>query len=635
MVEIHVACSELVNMDTFSLSDPMVVLELKEGDRWVEFGRTEMVKDSLNPRFVRSFKVEFRFEEVQYLRFKCYDVDDLDKSLDRQDFIGEMICALSQVVTAPGQRMVRDLALPSAPHRRRGLIAVSAEEVQELNMIATIKMRGDRLDKKDLFGKSDPFIIISRVSEEGAFTPVAKTEVVRKNLSPQWKQFDISLQQLCNGDIHRPLKFEVFDWNRSGKHEFIGEFKTSVHALDDNGLSKRHVLINAKLKAKKKSYVNSGAIIFDVYHTTKVYSFLDYIRGGCEVNLITAIDFTASNGNPQYPNSLHFNGSRTTPNEYAAAIQAVGEVLTPYDDDQLFPVFGFGAKVPPNNRVSHCFPLNGNEDDPEVHGLNGILDVYRQSLSRVTLYGPTIFAQVLRKAFQMAGPHCTQDNQVYQIFLLLTDGVLDDLEASIDAIVKDNDMPISIIIVGVGKADFTKMDILDADDTPMKSSWGELARRDIVQFVPFSDFKGKSSSELAKAVLEEVPGQLLSYFKSRKIKPNPPRPDAPVGAPPQQPPVFQPPQQQQNNQRQDNIYTASYSAGPAGMYGNYLDVASQFRAPPAYGNGSVSSLPPQSYVPGQTPPQREGSSASSPYSAAPPPAYFVPPPAQYNSNSNN
>jgi hypothetical protein len=44
--------------------------------------------------------------------------------------------------------------------------------------------------------------------------------------------------------------------------------------------------------------------------------------------------------------------------------------------------------------------------------------------------------------------------------MLLTDGVLDDLEAAIDQIVKNNDMPLSIIIVGVGKADFEKMDIL-------------------------------------------------------------------------------------------------------------------------------------------------------------------------------
>jgi len=46
----------------------------------------------------------------------------------------------------------------------------------------------------------------------------------------------------------------------------------------------------------------------------------------------------------------------------------------------------------------------------------------------------------------------------------------------------------SIIIVGVGPADFKAMDILDADGGLLKSPDGQVARRDIVQFIPFRDF---------------------------------------------------------------------------------------------------------------------------------------------------
>jgi hypothetical protein len=47
-----------------------VVLFLKQGDQWSEVGRTEMIKDTLNPQFVRSFKVPFHFEEV--FLFVCF-----------------------------------------------------------------------------------------------------------------------------------------------------------------------------------------------------------------------------------------------------------------------------------------------------------------------------------------------------------------------------------------------------------------------------------------------------------------------------------------------------------------------------------------------------------------------------------
>jgi len=55
-------------------------------------------------------------------------------------------------------------------------------------------------------------------------------------------------------------------------------------------------------------------------------------------------------------------------NPYVVAIKSVASVLASYDSDQKFPVFGFGAKVPPGG-ISHCFPLNGNPDHPEVEGI--------------------------------------------------------------------------------------------------------------------------------------------------------------------------------------------------------------------------------------------------------------------------
>lgn len=48
-----------------------------------------------------------------------------------------------------------------------------------------------------------------------------------------------------------------------------------------------------------------------------------------------------------------------------------------YDHDKMFPCYGFGAGLPPNNVTSHCFPLNGNAHNPEVAGVQGILQAYR------------------------------------------------------------------------------------------------------------------------------------------------------------------------------------------------------------------------------------------------------------------
>jgi hypothetical protein len=57
----------------------------------------------------------------------------------------------------------------------------------------------------------------------------------------------------------------------------------------------------------------------------------------------------------------------------------------------------------------------------------------------------------------------------YHILLLLTDGVINDLEKTIDQIVRGSSLPLSIIIVGVGNEDFTNMNVLDADEEPLYS----------------------------------------------------------------------------------------------------------------------------------------------------------------------
>lgn len=44
-------------------------------------------------------------------------------------------------------------------------------------------------------------------------------------------------------------------------------------------------------------------------------------------------------------------------NAYAMALKAVGEIIQDYDSDKFFPAYGFGAKLPPDGKISYVFPL--------------------------------------------------------------------------------------------------------------------------------------------------------------------------------------------------------------------------------------------------------------------------------------
>lgn len=155
-----------------------------------------------------------------------------------------------------------------------------------------------------------------------------------------------------------------------------------------------------------------------------------------------------------------------------------------------------------------------------------------------------MFAPILRAAIARASAPINQGAQQYQLLLIICDGkiclgiacilvlmvvvlhvcpgVINDMSATIDALVEASVLPLSVVIIGVGDADFADMDRLDGDDGVLKNSRGEAAARDIVQFVPFSKYGVGRHSELAKEVLAEIPAQFLSYMQSKNIVPNPP-----------------------------------------------------------------------------------------------------------------
>nr|XP_034317442.1 copine-8 isoform X1 [Crassostrea gigas] len=520
-VEISVQCRNLADLDVLSKSDPMCVMFMKDikTNTYYELGRTETLDNQLNPDFATKFTVTYYFEELQSTKFEIYDVDSASRNLKDHDFMGSLECTLGELVGAPGGKLEKPLR---GPRRSNGTILLRAEELNKCKEEITLHFRASHLDKKDFFGKSDPYLQISRVNEDGSYTVVHRTEVVMKTLNPTWRPFMITARSLCNGDYDRSIKFECFDWDSDGGHDFIGEFTTNLRELSRGPCSSNiYHVINPKKQAKKKKYKDSGEVTLLSFKSEQVCSFLDYIQSGStEMNFTVAIDFTASNGNPTSPSSLHYLNPYGTPNQYAAAIQAVGNIIQDYDSDKLFPALGFGARMS-DGSVHHEFALNFNPSNPFCSGVDGVLQAYYNSLKNVQLYGPTNFSPVINHVARFAT--AIQDGSQYFVLLIITDGIITDMQQTQQAIVNASRLPMSIIIVGVGDADFTAMDILDGDDVRLSYN-GVHAVRDIVQFVPYNDFLSRgdmalSQAALAKEVLAEIPDQFLSYMKQHNIKP--------------------------------------------------------------------------------------------------------------------
>ncbi|XP_039194015.1 copine-6 [Crotalus tigris] len=529
-VELRVSCWGLPDREAKIKPDPRLMIQLLSDGQWNEVGQSEVLRGSRNPVFAHIFALDYFFEEMQNLRFQVFDVEeqsDSEESLEVGMLIGLTECSLGQIVSQT--KVTKELALLNGEILENSTITIEAEEVSRTNEFVQLEFCGQELDDKDFFSKSDPFLEIYKMGSGESDNLVWRTEVVKNNLNPRWQPFRISLQSLCSCDPDRPIRCLVYDHDSSGKHDYIGEFNTSFQEMlkASSGDEVKWECINHKYQEKKKNYKNSGYIVLTQCKMEKVHTFLDYIMGGLQISFTVAIDFTASNGDPRSEHSLHFISPRE-PNEYLKTLSSVGEICQDYDSDKRFPAFGFGARIPPDFEVSHDFAINFDPKNPECEKILGVIEAYKRCLPQIELYGPTNVAPIISK---VAGPAAEEEKSgrptKYRVLLILTDGVVSDMPEACDAVVRASRLPLSIIIVGIGNADFSDMRELNGDRGMLETEEGR-AVRDIVQFVPVREFKKAPPNALAKTVLAEVPRQVVEYYGSKGIPPGTQKPSSPL-----------------------------------------------------------------------------------------------------------
>lgn len=518
-IDLFLSANDLKQMQTFSQSDPFAVVFIKNGPDtdFIRIGTTPVIKDNVNPSWSTPIQTDYLFEVDQDVLIKVYQWDGKESldNLAKHQLIGQTQFLLSSVIRSPAQKLSLDIT--DEKHKTTGKFHIHSEQIVNSRDLFCVTFSGVKLANKDgFFGTSDPFLVISRMSEDGNYTVVFKSNKIDNTLNPKWREVKIPMTQLCNNDLYRPLKIEIMDWDSNGKHDSMGIVETTANGLLQANGSPIPVIEEEK-KKKKKSYTNSGHLIASHVTVEHHPTFTQYLAGGLDLSMIVAIDFTGSNGEPSVPASLHYidTASSTLMNPYQRTIQSVGTILEHYDKDKKYPVYGFGARVrTPNgdlSAVQHCFPVYGG--GYEVEGVNGILQAYKDCVTNVTFSGPTLFNPLIDAAKNIAvSKQCSQTNQVYTILLIITDGVINDMSSTKQAIAQASELPLSIIIVGVGNADFKGMEELDGDKHKIENS-----KRDIVQFVQFKD---QHSAVLAQQVLGEIPTQVLEYLESNQIKPN-------------------------------------------------------------------------------------------------------------------
>lgn len=198
---------------------------------------------------------------------------------------------------------------------KAGKIVLSAEEVQ-VNANAEMVLFNPigKMPAED--GKLCFFILYRNIAL-GKYQPIYKSEIKRPESGAfRWNQVQMPTSELCKDEIEREIKIEFFRSNPNGKHKNIGAITLNLAQLKEN---------QSEYEIDKKR----GQFTMANLKVERQHSFLEYVFGGCEIDLSIAIDFTLSNGDPNRPGSLHTRNVKQ--NQYLQAIRSVGDILQFYN----------------------------------------------------------------------------------------------------------------------------------------------------------------------------------------------------------------------------------------------------------------------------------------------------------------
>jgi hypothetical protein len=280
---------------------------------------------------------------------------------------------MAEIMGAQSQSISKDLVHEGAKPGSRGKLIVRAESLAESNIWAQFRIQcqnmpniapgclcfsGDLLPIRYEWHRSSSVNanVYSKVFESEVVGPMSR--------HPRFLEQKRSTVALANADPNTSIRIIFF-----AIQERLGYCQTTINELE-RGTPLQFVAAHGQTNAQ---------VSMELFKTYAKPGFVDYLRGGWQISLTTAIDYTASNKK----DNLH--GMHTV-NQYQQAIGSVGNILEFYDYDKMFPTFGFGGvpsymPAPPGKKeANHCWALNGLPQQPACAGIQGMLQCYANTL---------------------------------------------------------------------------------------------------------------------------------------------------------------------------------------------------------------------------------------------------------------
>ena len=329
---------------------------------------------------------------------------------------------------------------------------------------------------------------------------VYESEILENNKLVKFNESVIPLNQLAadNNLDDNIIEIEFKDVLHSNE---LGKYKNSINQLfvkdidfDLTGNKK------AKIVCRKKNF----------------HSLLDYLERDLHLATTIFIDFSESGG----ANCHHVVKNESI---FEYLMRSFLDVLEPYNEDQFFHIYGYGFKLKEPKKKEYdpyMFPLSQKSDYPSV-SIKEISKLYNEFLKAINFDKAKTNIDVIIKKFNGAIKEDIEnyDTRDYNILLIFANNDITDEKEFVKNIIFTSTLPISIIVVGLGKGPYTKIENIEQNFLNLVDDEGNKPQRKCIKFISFNK-QQKNAQSTVKNSLIDIPEKMIEYLAIKNIEPS-------------------------------------------------------------------------------------------------------------------
>lgn len=463
-----------------------VVLQPSPYGNWNEISRTEVKKNTTVCNWEAGINLIYLFAQIQPVRFEVYQ-----KSRRVRDvMLAYLDTTISDLITTGGFRPALSTYSSIECH-----LMLNYTEYHTIPDTIEFTLSASNLDRKSIF-KNDPYFKIYKLDSTSIWRCIYTSDYILNSSNPEWELFKLSFQQFCASDLETKIRVECYDRRLFTRDYLIGIFETTAERL--LAVGREFELIHPK-KVGLTQYRNSGILKVKNCIVKRFRTFLDFVRNGSQICMISAVDLGVDNR--KMKRSAH------NVRETERLIWGLGNIIDPYSTDKQYPLIGFNAQTHKQNEESSVFTVYSKD-------LKNLVRSYKEALRKTTPINNRKLQKLIDQVKAIIGNVRGLDK--YYILLIFINGLIEDISETSEKLLQLSDLPIGVILVGHGTESYISMHSFYNFKSVENSS---KVSRSICNLIRYKDYS-ESSYDIIEIIANMVPDSFMDYvnlYESMKL----------------------------------------------------------------------------------------------------------------------